>query len=54
MTKFDASLGDKSELLQILKKTEDDLQIVCKEAVMKVDNEIVFHEKINPRIVFLF
>ena len=46
LTKFNASLGDKSELLQIFKKSEDDLQIFCEEAVMKVDNEVVVHEKI--------
>ena len=31
LTKFDASLGDKSELLQIFMKPEDDLQTVCEE-----------------------
>lgn len=46
LTKFDASLGDKSELLQIVKKPEDDLQVFREEAVMKVDNEVVVHEKI--------
>ena len=42
VTKFDASLGDKPELLQIVKKPEDDLQIISEEAIMKVDNEVIF------------
>ena len=46
LTKFDASFGNKSQLLQIFKKPEDDLQIVCEEAVMEVDNEVVVHQKI--------
>ena len=46
------SKGDnnKPELLQIVKKPEDDLQISSEEAIMKVDNEVVVHEKIT--IVF--
>ena len=47
MTKFDASLGDKPELLQIVKKPEDDLQILSVEAIMKVDNEVIVDEKIT-------
>ena len=47
MTKFDASLGDKPELLQIVKKPEDDLQIISEEAIMKVDNEVIVNEKIT-------
>ena len=45
--KFSASLGDKPELLQIVKKTEDDLQIISKEAIMKVDNEVIVDKKIT-------
>ena len=47
VTKFDASLGDKPELLQIVKKPEDDLQILSVEAIMKVDNEVIVDEKIT-------
>ena len=47
MTKFDASLGDNPKLLQIFKKPEDDLQIISKEAVMKVDNEVIIDEKLT-------
>ena len=47
VTKFDASLGDKPELLQIVKKPEDDLQILSEEAIMKVDNEVIVNEKIT-------
>ena len=47
LTKFDASLGDKPELLQIVKKPEDDLQILSVEAIMKVDNEVIVDEKIT-------
>ena len=42
VTKFDASLGDKPEVLQIIKKAEADLQIISEEAIMKVDNEVIF------------
>ena len=44
VTKFDASLGDKPELLQIVKKPEDD---ISEEAIMKVDNEVIVDEKIT-------
>ena len=37
--------NNKPELLQIVKKPEDDLQISSEEAIMKVDNEVVVHEK---------
>ena len=37
--------NNKPELLQIVKKSEDDLQISSEEAIMKVDNEVVVHEK---------
>ena len=47
MTKFDTSLGDKPEVLQIIKKPEDDLQIISEEAIMKVDNEVIVSEKIT-------
>ena len=47
VTKFDASLDNKPELLQIFKKPEDHLKITSEEAVMKVDNKVVIHEKIN-------
>ena len=47
MTKFDASLGDKPELIQIVKKPEDDLQVIYEEAIMKVNNEVVVSEKIT-------
>ena len=46
VTKFNASLGDKPELSQIVKKPEDDLQIISEEAIMKVDNEVIVDEKI--------
>ena len=39
--------NNKPELLQIVKKPEDDLQISSEEAIMKVDNEVVVHEKIT-------
>ena len=39
--------NNKPELLQIVKKSEDDLQISSEEAIMKVDNEVVVHEKIT-------
>ena len=45
--KFNVSLGDKPELSQIVKKPEDDLQIISKEAIMKVDNEVIVDEKIT-------
>ena len=48
---FDEALSkvdnNKSELLQIIKKPEDHLQISSEEGVMKVDNKIVIHEKIT-------
>ena len=47
VTKFDGSLDNKPELLQIFKKPEDHLKITSEEAVMKVDNKVVIHEKIN-------
>ena len=47
VTKFDASLDNKPELLQIFKKPEDHWKITSEEAVMKVDNKVVIHEKIN-------
>ena len=47
MTEFDASLGDKPEVLQIIKKAEADLQIISEEAIMKVDNEVIVNEKIT-------
>ena len=47
VTKFDASLDNKPELLQIFKKPENHLKITSEEAVMKVDNKVVIHEKIN-------
>ena len=39
--------NNKPQLLQIVKKPEDHLQIISEEAVMKVDNKIVIHEKIT-------
>ena len=36
-TKFDASLGDKPKLLQIVKKREDNLQIISEDAIMTID-----------------
>ena len=39
--------NNKPELLQVVKKPEDHLQISSEEAVMKVDNKIVIHEKKN-------
>ena len=39
--------NNKPELLQIVKKSEDDLQISSAEAIMKVDNEVAVHEKIT-------
>ena len=39
--------NNKPELLQVVKKPEDHLQISSEEAVMKVDNKIVIHEKIT-------
>ena len=45
--KFNVSLGDKPELSQIVKKPEDDLQIISKEAIMEVDNEVIVDEKIT-------
>ena len=45
--KFNVSLGDNPELSQIVKKPEDDLQIISKEAIMKVDNEVIVDEKIT-------
>ena len=39
--------NNKSELLQIVKKPEDHLQISSEETVMKVDSKIVIHEKIT-------
>ena len=39
--------NNKPELLQIVKKPEDDLQISSEEAIMKVDNEVVVHEKVT-------
>ena len=39
--------NNKPELLQVAKKPEDHLQISSEEAVMKVDNKIVIHEKKN-------
>ena len=53
MIKFDASLGDKPELLQIVKKPEDDLQVIYEEAIMKVDNEVIVNEKITIVSFFL-
>ena len=53
MTKFDASLGDKPEVLQIIKKAEADLQIISEEAIMKVDNEVIVNEKITIVSFFL-
>ena len=47
VTKFDASLDNKPELLQIFKKPENHLKITSEEAVMKVDNKVVIHEKIS-------
>ena len=38
---------NKPELLQIIKKAEDYLQISSEEGVMKVDDKIVIHEKIT-------
>ena len=43
--------NNKPELLQIIKKPEDDLQISSEEAIMKVDNKVVVHEK-KPLISF--
>ena len=45
--KFNVSLGDNPELSQIVKKPEDDLQIISKEAIMEVDNEVIVDEKIT-------
>ena len=45
-TKFDASLGNKPVLLQVVEKPQDDLQIVSEEAIMNIDNEVVIKEKI--------
>ena len=45
-TKFDASLGNKPVLLQVVEKPQDDLQIVSEEAIMNTDNEVVIKEKI--------
>ena len=39
--------NNKPELLQIVKEPEDDLQISPEEAIIKVDNEVVVHEKIT-------
>ena len=39
--------NNKPELLQIVKKPEDDLQISSEETIMKVDNEVAVHEKIT-------
>ena len=39
--------NNKSELLQIVKKPEDHLEISSEETVMKVDSKIVIHEKIT-------
>ena len=39
--------NNKPELLQIVKKSEDDLQISSAEAIMKVDNEVAVHETIT-------
>ena len=39
--------NNKPQLLQMVKKPEDHLQIISEEAVMKVDNKIVIHEKIT-------
>ena len=39
--------NNKPELLQIVKEPEDDLQISSEEAIIKVDNEVVVHEKIT-------
>ena len=36
MTKFNASLGDKPEVLQIIKKPEADLQIISEEVSWKL------------------
>ena len=37
----------------IVKKPGDDLQIVYKEAILKVDNEVVVNEKITINLLFL-
>lgn len=37
----------------IVKKPGDDLQIVSKEAILKVDNEVVVNEKITINLLFL-
>ena len=39
--------NNKPELLQIVKKPEDDLQTSSEEVIMKVDNEVVVHENIT-------
>ena len=39
--------NNKPDLLQIVKKPEDYLQISFEEAITKVDNEVVVHEKVT-------
>ena len=44
---FQISNFSKASILQIVENSKDDVQIIEEEAIMKIDNDVVVHEKVT-------